>query len=229
VYFRRCLPLYDVVFTTKSYNVEELPRIGARQVVFMDKAYDRATHRPLPVTEEDKERLGADVIFIGSFEEDRARQMLYLTENGIPVRIWGGRWQGWQNRHPNLIVEGRPIFGDDYIKALCASKIALCFLRKMNRDLQTDRTMEIPACGTFMLGERTREHLRLFEEGKEAEFFDSKKELLQKVRYYLHNEEERERIAEAGRRRCIESGYSHHDRLRYILDVVSASYHCKNS
>jgi len=219
-YFRRCLPLYDIVFTTKSYNVEELPQIGARRVVFVDKAYDRATHRPLPVTEEEKQRLRADVIFVGSFEEDRAQQMLYLAENGFPVRVWGGRWEAWKDRHPNLTVEGRPIYGEDYVKALCASKIALCFLRKINRDLQTDRTMEIPACGVFMLAERTREHLRLFEEGEEAEFFDSKKELLEKVRYYLEHDGERERIAKAGRRRCVESGYSHHDRLKYMLNMV---------
>lgn len=220
-YFRRCLPFYDIVFTTKSYNAEELPGIGAQRVVFVNKAYDQATHRPLPVTKEEKQQLGADVIFIGSFEQDRAQQMMHLAENDVPVRVWGACWEAWIGRHPNLTVEGRPVYESDYVKALCASKIALCFLRKANRDLQTDRTMEIPACGTFMLGERTQEHLRLFKEGKEAEFFDTKGELLEKVEYYLQHDEERERIARAGRRRCVKSGYSHHDRLEYMLGVIN--------
>jgi spore maturation protein CgeB len=90
----------------------------------------------------------------------------------------------------------------------------------MNRDLQTTRTMEIPACGGFMLAERTDEHQRLFEEGKEAVFFDinNLQELLEKVKYYLAQDEERKAIAKAGRKRCVDSGYSHHDILRYMLE-----------
>lgn len=221
-FFRHCLPLYNIVFTTKSYNCnsDELPALGARRVVFVDKAYDKHTHRPVPVNEADKWKFGADVGFIGTFDQDRAEKMLYLAENGIPIRIWGNGWKKWVNRHPNLQIENRPIYGDEYVKALCATKINLGFLRKINRDLQTDRTMEIPACEAFMLAERTGEHLRLFKEGKEAEFFDSKEELLKKVKYYLEHEEERKAIAKAGRERCLNSGYSHHDRLKYMLSKI---------
>ncbi len=216
------LQRYDMVFTTKSYNriPDELPALGAKKVVFVDKAYDRYSHRPIDLTEQDRQDFGTDVGFIGSYERERAETMLFLAQNGIRVRIWGTLWDRYSKSHPNLLMEYRPLYSEDYAKGLCATRINLCFLRKMNRDLQTARTMEIPACGAFMLAERTDEHLRLFEEGKEATYFSSNKELLVKVGYYLKHEAERQAIAYAGRERCLTSGYSHHDRLRFMIEQV---------
>jgi spore maturation protein CgeB len=142
---------------------------------------------------------------------------LFLAGQGIPVKVWGNWPRRWQHRHPNLKVMGRDLWGDDYARAICSFAINLAFLRKENRDLQTTRSMEIPACGGFMLGERTREHQRLFREGVEAEFFHSQEELLEKVQYYLAHEDKRQDIAAAGRRRCLEAGYSNTDRLKGIL------------
>ena len=226
VWYRRCLPLFDAVFTTKSYNCEpgELPALGARRVLFVDKAYDRYEHRPLALTAEELARYSADAAFVGTFEAERAGLLLRLAVEGIEVRVWGNGWRAWMGRHPRLRVENRPVYGDEYAKVLCATKINLCFLRKINRDLQTDRTMELPACGAFMLAERTSEHLRLFEEGAEADYFNvsDPSEMIAKVRYYLANDEERRAVAAAGRRRALHSGYSHHHRLRWMLQQVQA-------
>ena len=223
LYYSWGLKYYDVVFTTKSYNKDpqELPSLGARKVLFVDKAYDKHVHRPLDVTEPDIAKVGGDVGFIGSYEKERAASMLYLAEHGIRVRVFGGGgWDKMADAHPDLMIEGRPLYGDDYAKGMCATRINLCFLRKMNRDLQTDRTMEIPACGAFMLAERTDEHLRLFEEGKEAAYFENDEELLDKARYFLDHEDERVAIARASRQRCLGSGYSHHDRLEKMLEII---------
>lgn len=222
--FRRGLPFYDVVFTTKAHNIEPdgLPAQGARRVVVVDKAYDPAAHFPMAVGETGRAALGAEVGFIGTFEEPRARAMLTLAEAGIAVRIWGNGWQSWAGRHPLLRVEGRALVNTaaelTYTKGICATGINLCFLRKINRDTHTDRSVEIPACGAFMLAERTLDHQRLFHEGEEAEFFDGDDELLAKVRRYLGDAAARAGIGAAGRRACVERGYSQEDRVRQMLD-----------
>lgn len=225
-YYTRCIPLYDAVVTPRSQNLKKkgLPAFGAGKILLVDETYHKNTHRPLPLNEEQKRRFGAEVSFIGSFEDDRAMKMLYLAKNGISVRIWGNGWQKWVNKHDNLYVANEPIYGNDYARAICASKICLGFLRKTNEDLQTNRTMEIPACGTFMLAERTSEHVMLFEEGSEAEFFDSKEELLEKCQYYLEHEEEREEIAKAGYKRCVKGGHSHQERLKSIIAKVKEGW-----
>jgi hypothetical protein len=211
-----CLALYDVHVTTKRHNVTELREAGAREVFQVDKGFDPLVHRPMPVTPESRARFGGDVGFIGWPEAERARSMAHLAANGIPVRIWGP-WSRWRGRRPGLRVEGRPLWGDDYATAISSLRINLCFLRKKNRDQQTTRSVEIPACGGFMLAERTAEHLELFHEDREAVYFSSDAELLEKVRHYLAHEAERASIAEAGRRRCWSGGYAYEHRLEQVF------------
>jgi spore maturation protein CgeB len=219
-YLRRSLSLFDMVYTTKPRNVDELPTLGARNVFCIFQAYDRNVHQPLVLSAQDRDRWGADVGFVGFFERDRAEQMLFLAQNGVKVRVWGFNWKAWPHSHPNLILEGKPVLNEDFVKVLNATRINLNFLRKINRDRHTSRSLEIPACQGFMLAERTDEHLQLFDEGQEAEFFESPQELLAKVKYYLTHEDLRKQIAKAGRDRCTGSGYSHHDRLEVILDQL---------
>jgi spore maturation protein CgeB len=79
-----------------------------------------------------------------------------------------------------------------------------------------------------MLAERTEEHMELFKEGKEAQFFASREELLEKIEYYLEHENERKRIAQAGRKRCVSGGYSNHERLKQMLGIIDG-IHEENS
>jgi spore maturation protein CgeB len=216
-----CLRLYDLFVTTKRHNLPELKAAGARDVFHVDKAFDPLVHRPMPVTPDVRARFGGDVGFVGWPEAQREASMLHLARHGVPVRIWGP-WERLRLSHPGLRIEGRPLWSDDYASALSAFRINLCFLRKANRDRHTTRSVEIPACGGFMLAERTEEHLALFEEDREAVYFSSDDELLDKTRWYLAHEDARARIAEAGLRRCWTGGYMYEQRLEQVLACIAA-------
>ncbi len=218
--FLRHLPLYDFFFTTKTFGVTELQSIGCPRVAFQQNGYDPDTHRPLTLSDEERARYGGAVGFVGSWESQRASSILRLAEAGVPVRVWGQRWSSECKPHPNLRIEPRELLGLDYARALNSFDINLCFLRKLNRDLQTTRSVEIPACGAFMLAERTDEHLALFREGVEAEFFASDDELLEKTRHYIAHPDERRRIARAGLERCRSGRYSYSER---VLDMLTTA------
>lgn len=216
-WWRQALPDYDVHVTTKTHNIAELQEAGARQVVFMPKSFGPETHRPIKLSDAERKTWGGDVAFVGSYESERATSIRHLAANGIPVRVWGNGWDTLAGTEPNLQIEGRAVYGDDYARVLCATAINLCFLRKMNRDQQTARSVEIPACGAFMLAERTDEHRGLFAEDLEASYFADDRELLDKVRHYLGNPTERAKVSAAGRQRCLDSEYSHAARLRAVI------------
>jgi spore maturation protein CgeB len=116
--------------------------------------------------------------------------------------------------------QGESTYGESYIKTINGMDIALHFLRHGNRDEQDSRTFEIPACGVFMLAEKSDTHLSLFEDGNEAVFFNTKEQLLEKVKYFLEHEDERKAIARAGLARCLQSGYSHERRLSQVLHTI---------
>lgn len=200
---------------------KSMRNLGARNVRFVNNTFEPSFHYPRVLSAQDIERIGGDVGFVGMWEKERCESILYLADHGIQVRVFGDyRWREYINYNPNLKIEIGGLYNEDYAKSFRAFKISLCFLRKINYDVQTTRTVEIPACGGFMLAERTDEHLRLFEEGKEADFFSSNEELLEKCRYYLCHEELRKKIADAGYKRCIFSDYSNIGMIKQIINEI---------
>jgi spore maturation protein CgeB len=221
LYYTLGLKYYDTVFTVKSYNVRELKLIGAKEVKYLHQAYSKKHHKPCNSCDEIKDKV--DVIFIGHGERERFESLNYLAKNGIKVTVYGAAWhkKEFNNYHNNLQINDYPLFGEAYSNALSCSSINLCFLRKINRDLHTSRSLEIPACGGFMMAEQTQEHAELFKEDKEAVFFNNDKELLAKVQYYLKNKTERIKISKAGYDRCVNSNYSYDSMLNKILEGMS--------
>lgn len=219
--YLRCIPLYDYIVTNKSYIIKDMKKLGAKNVMFVNNSFESSFHYPRELTADDYIKLGGDVGFVGSWEKERCESILYLADNGIKVRVFGDKkWQKYKNYSHNLIIENYGLFNEDYAKSFKAFKISLCFLRKINYDQQTTRTVEIPACGGFMMAERTAEHLAMFEENKEAVYFSDNEELLRKCKYYLEHENERKIIAINGFKRCLESGYSNEGMVNNVLKTI---------
>lgn len=217
----RSIGLFDLWVTTKSFNAKpsEMPSLGARRVLFTDNAFDPLDHAPIQLEPDDCECWGADVSFVGTFERPRARSLAALARAGIRVRVWGNGWKNMAGKLDGLRIENRPVYGDDYRRVVAASAINLCFLRHGNRDLQTCRSVEIPAMGGFMLHEASSEITRLFTPGVEAVYFRTDSELLSECQNWLVNSSGREKIALAGQARAM-SAYSHQDCWRRILAAV---------
>jgi len=222
--WRMCLrtaKYYDFHFVQREANIAELKNYGARQVEICYRSFDPGQHRPVTLTGEDIRKYKTGTGFIGTYESEREAYIVHLLRNNINVSITGNAWE--KARHWEIIqphYKGPSVYGEAYVKTINGFDIALHFLRHANRDEQDSRTFELPACGAFMLAEKSGVHEELFKDGREAVFFESKEELLEKVKYYLAHSEERKAIAKAGYERCLNSGYSHEARLKDVLEKI---------
>lgn len=209
-HFRACVPVYDVLVTTKAFEVEEYRCAGARRLVLTGQAYDERRASQAQCRAE----FDSDVCFIGHREKHYGEVLSHLAGKvRIRLKVWGPRWP----RAGRDFVQGAGLWGRDYYDGLASARLGLGLLSKQIPETSTTRTFEIPACGTLLLAERTCEHARYFSEGTEAEFFSSLDELEDKLRFYITNDTPRRRIAEAGRQRCVQAGYGNRARLERLL------------
>lgn len=219
------LPLYDLALAYRSHNIEDFKKAGARRVKLLRSWYVPSKNRPVELSPAEQKDYACDVVFAGHFEDDgRLDYLEAVVERGWKLKLHGHDY-GWnkplsRSRTLRHLLPVRTLWGEDYNKAICGSKVALCFLSKLNRDSYTRRCFEIPAAGTLLLSEYSHDLSTIFEAGKEADFFQSTEEMVEKLEYYLKNEKSRRAVALAGRKRLIADGHDIVSRMRQVLDRI---------
>lgn len=216
-HFFGALRLYDLLVTTKSFEVNLYKNKGARQILVVPQSYcpERFAH-PQPDS-----RFTCDIGLISDLKPHYTAVVRALARRRFDVGVWGTRWaHSALLGVPRTVVRGGGVWREDYVRALSSFRIGLGLLSKFIPEQHTTRTFEIPAAGTFLLAERTAEHQSFFDEGREAEFFGSIDELADKAGFYLHNDAARRAIAEAGRARCSRSGYDNDTVVSRILSEL---------
>jgi spore maturation protein CgeB len=221
----QALPVYDWVFTTKTFGIGDMERqLGVTSASFMPHAFDPETHMPMQLDADDRARYAADASFIGTWSPKK-EAMLYTLQLELPevdLKIWGAQWERATAAFKPGTITGEYALGAEYAKAITASKINIAILSEVRAgsssgDQITSRTFHIPACGGFMLHERTDEVKAYFVEGQECAMFSDASEMVEKVRYYLARDSERRVIADAGRQRCLDAGYSFDHRAADVI------------
>ncbi len=214
-YIRNC----DINYMFRIGNVEQAQAHGVPNPQLLLPYFVQGFHRPLcpePMMSP------SEVVFVGHYEPDGRREYVeHLLANGVPLKIYGNRWD--EVPRSSLIRRQKidMIWGEESVRIIAGAKMALVFLSGRNHDQYTTRCFEIPACGSLMLAPRTAELQSLFQEGKEAIFYSSPDELLNHVRNFAENESARKAIAERGYRRCLHSQHSNIARARQVLRDIS--------
>jgi spore maturation protein CgeB len=219
-FFRAGLQLANSHHVYRKINVDDYQRIGIECVAELRSYYVPWLDQLPELSPSDWERFGHDVVFVGHIEADtRISYLESLVSTKMPLKVYGtGPWRSLLSPEVyRAICPIKPVVSTDYRKVLAASKICLAFFSQANRDLYTRRVFEIPAVGGFLMAERTPVMQELYTEDKEAVYFASNDELVDKCQYYLVHHDARKQIARAGRARCLNSGYDVKSRVQQWL------------
>jgi spore maturation protein CgeB len=83
------------------------------------------------------------------------------------------------------------------------------------------RTFEVPAIGSCMLTEDTQEHREIFgKEGEAVLYFNTISEMLEKTRWLLNHDRERQRLAKSVHQLITQGSHTYRDRLKTILSYL---------
>jgi spore maturation protein CgeB len=209
---------YHCVFFKEPRAVALFRKNLGLPAYFLPECCNPIWHHPQDCTSEEFSRLGCDVAIAGNCYYYRLRMVEELA--GFDVRIWGGHAARWLE-HPMLRFRQRHyVAEEEKAKAFRAAKIVLNTLTHKETDSVNCRLFEATGCGGFVLTENRPAVEDFFEAGREVATFDSRPDLLEKVRYYLAHAGEREAIAQAGGRRAHRD-HTYELRLRRLLEVVS--------
>jgi hypothetical protein len=229
--FKQAMPSYNSHHVFRESNISQYHNAGCKNVRIMMSYYLPWLHSPerARTAGNSLSRIAHKLVFIGHAELDRRLHFIETLLNAnLDLKVYGNGVL-WKKYLPKRSYEKlrpiEPLYGDDYVGCIYRSKLALCFLSKGNRDTYTQRCFEIPACQGFLLCERTDTMKTLYNEGFEADFFDSPSELIEKIRFYLANDKMRKQVALAGYRRCISSGYDVVNRMRQWISDTEQFIH----
>ena len=128
------------------------------------------------------------VTFVGRKFSNREDYINEILCNDIQIKVFG---EGWNNF----------ISKKEMIKVFNSSKINLNFTSTYsNLDIKQikARIFEITMCGGFLLTEYVEDLEKYFEIGKEIDCFHTKEEAVEKIKYYLKNDDIRKKIAANG-------------------------------
>ena len=217
----RAAPAYDRIFCQGTEAVELLREAGIAGARWLPMGCDPECHRHRPGGTEGGR--GHDVVFVGSHYP--VREKLFAGLAGADFAIWGPGWERLPAASPlRMHVKGAHTTPAAWTGIYRASRIVLSVHYRDPRGRipchqASPRVFEAMACGAFVLSDRRRDVLALFREGEHLACFGDAAELAEKVRYYLGNPDERERIARQGTEAVLRD-HTYAGRIRELLEDV---------
>lgn len=181
-------------------RAEEFRALGGDAMVLLS-SYDRERY----VRYEDRAKT-MDVSFVGAYagRQDRIDGVEYLRKNGIDVKAFGYGAPGGQLSLDQMVaVFNRTKINLNFTGASAGSRLNASNPIPVGAKQLKSRQVEAALCGSFALSEDAPGMDQTLAPGLEMALFTTREEMLEKIRYYLAHDEEREAVADRAYRRAV--------------------------
>ena len=198
---------FDYVFFNQVRAVEQFKKLN-RKSYWLPHAFEPQAYPNITTLKK------YDVGFVGHMQQDKP------NHNGMSrVRALDRLFKEFPNfyygsRHPQF--PSKNLF-EDAAKRFSESKIA--FNISIGDDINM-RLFETMGTGSFLLTNELPTLGKLFEDGKHLVTYNSYDDMVEKAKYYIEHDEEREKIAEAGYNEVINK-HTYQHRIDKIMETIN--------
>ena len=204
-------PHFDFLCTTANSALPKYEKLGmSPKVIKTQWACNHELYIPYDIEKD------VDISFVGQPHGNRVEVLSKLLKGGLKLEVFGF---GWENR-PRIPFH-------QMVRLFSRSKINLNLSNSSTLIGQQikGRNFEIPGTRSFQLTSGAENLTEYYKDGKEIVIFRSVEELVEKAKYYLKNEDERNTIAINGYKRTTEEHTWHH-RYDKIFSSINVERHC---
>jgi spore maturation protein CgeB len=233
-------PLFHWVSTTDSRAVEKYYKIGYRNVIKTQWACNHFLYQPLNLPKI------YDVTFVGQSHGQRKEIIEKVKRAGLKIKTFGRGWENGSVSQEEMIrifsqskinLNLTKGYGAVNFKSLASilfkkgidNSLKLyfpiywfdnfqSFLAKRREQIK-GRNFEIPGCRGFLLTSDADNLSDYYQDGKEIVVYKDINDMIEKIKYYLKNDREREEIALAGYERTLKD-HTYEKRFQEIFNII---------
>jgi len=206
---------YDIMLSSLPNFVERFRRQGLRSYQ-LNAGFEPRLLKRL------KELPASNVVFVGGLSSSHGSRIQFLERvaQRIPVDWWG---YGVENLAPNSRLRRTyhgPAWGLQMYEKLSSARITLNHHIDVAEDYANNmRLYEATGVGSLLVTDAKCNLPSLFEHGKEALAYRNAEECVELVEHYLTHNDERDLIAQSGRRRTLQE-YIYYRRMEEFLEII---------
>lgn len=207
---------FDLFITfSKSIN-PILYRFGANNIFNLPFAYCKYTHY---IEEKDLQTLSSnDVHYFGTWTKEIEDMLLPLQNYNLYIH--GSLWEKSKNKILRAIAfSSKGSYDRNMIKSAYNANIVINFTRAPHMCLHTMKTFELTIAGACVISNYSEEQNFYFPDNDSMIYFNTPKEMIKKINFYLFNKEENLRIRNNARLKAKEHNY--HKRSKDLINYLN--------